>query len=55
MVKGVLVPFGPSNVNDFYGMRDVGQGEYEDYLENVGYNNIVQVLMVERVERDIVN
>lgn len=35
MIRGVLVPFGLSNINAFYGLRDAGQGEYKNYLDNV--------------------
>lgn len=36
-VRGVLILFGLSDINTFYGLRDVGQGKYESYLDNVDY------------------
>lgn len=39
--------YGPSHINSFYGLRDVGQGEYENYLDNVDYKEVIEVLIVE--------
>lgn len=53
-VRAVFIPFFAST-NYFYGMRGVGQGEYEAYLANVDYDNVMQALTIETVEWDTVN
>lgn len=48
MVRHVFVYFGASDIGSFYGMRDVGQGEYKAYLENVDDDDVIQALTIER-------
>lgn len=55
MVRGVHVPFGPSYINAFYRVKDVGQREYEDYLENMDHDDIIQTLNMEATKWDIAN
>lgn len=52
---GVLVPFSASTINAYYGMRDVGQGGYEPYLENIDYEKVIEALTSEGAEWDITN
>lgn len=42
----MLVPLGLSDINAFFGVRDVGQGKYKDYLENRDYDEVIQALTI---------
>lgn len=44
-VWGIQVPFGPSDINSYYGLMDVGQGEYENYLSNVDCSEVIENLV----------
>lgn len=52
---GVLVLFGLSDINFYYGLVDVGQVKYKKYLENVDYNKVIESLAVEGAEWDYFN
>lgn len=55
MVRGVLVLFGPSNINAFYGLIDICQFEYESYLDNVCSDEVTNIPAMERVEWEFSN
>lgn len=37
---GMFVSFGPSDIKAFHGMRDVGQEKYDNYFENMHYDEV---------------
>lgn len=41
IVKGVFIALSASTINYCYGMRDVNQGRYESYLENINYEEVI--------------
>lgn len=49
-VQGVVVPFGPLDTNAYYGLMNIGQGEYETYLSNMDHAAMIEVLAIEEVE-----
>lgn len=59
MIIGVLVLFGPPSINFFYGLRSIGQDDYKDYLDDMGYDidykEVIETLNVGRVEWDFTN
>lgn len=44
-VRGVLVPFGLLDIHVYYGLMDMGQGKYENYLSGVEYNDAIEPLL----------
>lgn len=56
MVMGVLVSFSTSTIiNGYYGMMNVSQGKYEDYLENIDYKKVKEALTLRETGWDITN
>lgn len=47
MVRGVQVPFSPSDIDAFYGLKDMGQGERESYLHNMDYEEVIETLPID--------
>lgn len=43
-VLGVQVLFGSSDINSYYSLIDVFQGEYESYLDIVDYTKVIETL-----------
>lgn len=50
MISDVQVPFGLYDINAFYGSMDVGQKKYENHLDNMDCEEIIEILTVEGVE-----
>lgn len=53
MISDVQVPFGLYDINAFYGSMDVGQKKYENHLDNMDCEEIIEILTVEGVEWEI--
>lgn len=50
MVKAILVSFGKLSSNPYYGLRDIQHGEYEAYLEDIDYDEVIQTMIVGEAE-----
>lgn len=44
------MPFGKADIQVYYVLRNIEYGEYEAYLENVDYDEVIQTLSIERAE-----
>lgn len=44
-VWGVLVLFGPSDINSYHSLIDVGKGDYKNYLNDVDYKDVIETLL----------
>lgn len=54
-VWDVLAPFSPSNIKSHYSLMDVAKDEYENYLQNMEYIDVIVTLPMERAEWEITN
>lgn len=47
---GILVSFELADINAHYYLMNIGQGEYEAYLENVNYAIVIESLVIYRFD-----